>query len=531
MLSLALFSVAEAAVIQVPGDHGLIQDAINASVDGDEVVIAPGEYFETDLDFGGRSITVRGSDPSDMDVVLNTIIDADSLGAVFHFQNAEGRTSTVSGLTITGASGSWNEGGGVLCDNGARPTISSCVIWGNYGGGGIKSQGGAMPLVEACMVTANEHEAGVYAYAGSVHLLRTEVFANEDYGVYIRSMADADTAIIEECDISYNGDDGVYVFSYSNATLERSLIRGNHGEGVNINGHSSGIFRDCTMTGNHNSGVMIDSNDEKGELYNCVLSGNGSSKYDAGLRLGNSTVLVEHCVFYDNYAPSTNSGGPIYATQGSHTTVRNSILWGNEPAAIQKNGPDYLSVTFCDLESGEADGIGNFSSDPHFRAPESGDFHLMSAECGDAYTSPAIDRGRPSDFDAGSGCDLGLGTIRADLGLYGGANAPCDLALALSDAPARITRGETLSYRVSLANPCADVLSFDRVQIDYRGPASASQPLTFDPAVALGGGDEVESVLSIPVPTAAPTGDYTVTASVELEGTALSEDSFVVTVD
>ncbi len=51
-----------------------IQTAIDNAVNADEVVVAPGTYFET-IDFLGRAITVRSTDPTDPATVAATIID------------------------------------------------------------------------------------------------------------------------------------------------------------------------------------------------------------------------------------------------------------------------------------------------------------------------------------------------------------------------------------------------------------------------------------------------------------------------
>ena len=51
-------TAAQAAIINVPGDQPNIQAGINAANRFDEVVVAPGTYFE-DIDFLGKAITVR----------------------------------------------------------------------------------------------------------------------------------------------------------------------------------------------------------------------------------------------------------------------------------------------------------------------------------------------------------------------------------------------------------------------------------------------------------------------------------------
>ena len=44
-LVLMLYCSAQADIINVPGDHASIQAAINAAVNGDEIIVAPGTYL------------------------------------------------------------------------------------------------------------------------------------------------------------------------------------------------------------------------------------------------------------------------------------------------------------------------------------------------------------------------------------------------------------------------------------------------------------------------------------------------------
>ena len=76
---LVAVSTAQAAIINVPGDEPTIQAAIIAAMNGDEIIVAEGEYFEN-INFLGKAITVRSSDPLDPMVVANTIING---GGVF----------------------------------------------------------------------------------------------------------------------------------------------------------------------------------------------------------------------------------------------------------------------------------------------------------------------------------------------------------------------------------------------------------------------------------------------------------------
>lgn len=130
---------ASAGVINVPADQPTIQDAINVAVSGaDEVVVAAGVYVEN-IDFLGKAITVRSTDPLDPAVVAATVIDGGGSGRVVTIDSGEGAGSVLNGLTVTNGSASTGAGVYVLD---SVPTIANCVIESNVAtgsGGGLFS--------------------------------------------------------------------------------------------------------------------------------------------------------------------------------------------------------------------------------------------------------------------------------------------------------------------------------------------------------------------------------------------------------
>ena len=109
---LLLTATCTAEVLNVPsGEFASIQQAINLSVNNDTIIVAPGRYFEN-INFLGKAITVRSSDPNDPNIVAITIIDGNrpedvNFASVVTFKTGETSASSIEGFTITGGTGSW----------------------------------------------------------------------------------------------------------------------------------------------------------------------------------------------------------------------------------------------------------------------------------------------------------------------------------------------------------------------------------------------------------------------------------------
>ncbi len=130
----AVGSVSAQVTRHVPADYATIQDAIDASVNGDTVLIAPGTYFEN-IDFVGKAITVRGAAGPEV-----TLIDGQNQGTVVVFQNNETSTSVLMDVTILHGRGADAFGFGFVAKPGgihvfcASPIIRNCIIRNNEGG-------------------------------------------------------------------------------------------------------------------------------------------------------------------------------------------------------------------------------------------------------------------------------------------------------------------------------------------------------------------------------------------------------------
>jgi hypothetical protein len=138
ILMLVITATSSATVINIPADWPTIQQGIDASSDGDTVLVQPGTYYEN-INFNGHNI-VLGSlflTTGDTSYIDQTVIDGDSAGTVVVFENGESATSVLTGFTVQ--NGYSYNGGGIYC-NQSHPTILYNDVIDNYAlssGGGI----------------------------------------------------------------------------------------------------------------------------------------------------------------------------------------------------------------------------------------------------------------------------------------------------------------------------------------------------------------------------------------------------------
>lgn len=163
---LSLNLTAEAVIINVPAQHSTIQAAINASSDGDTVLVQPDTYFENVI-FRGKNIVLTSKfyQNNDYSIIGSTIINGstpafpDTASCVLIIDN-EDSTTVLQGFTLTGGSGTkwtdehgaglFREGGGVLVAY-SSPVIQHNIISGNHAiEGGVFSTGGGGMRIGDC---------------------------------------------------------------------------------------------------------------------------------------------------------------------------------------------------------------------------------------------------------------------------------------------------------------------------------------------------------------------------------------------
>jgi hypothetical protein len=140
-----------ARTINIPSDYENIQDGIDASFDGDTVLVQQGIYREN-INFAGRNIILCSkflinTDTSSID---STIIDGNFYGTAVSFTNHEDSMAALIGFTImNGRSGT---GGGILCNQSSPRILWNIISYnsssGWYGGAGIFCDSLSNPAIQ-----------------------------------------------------------------------------------------------------------------------------------------------------------------------------------------------------------------------------------------------------------------------------------------------------------------------------------------------------------------------------------------------
>jgi len=364
-LLFSFFTLLGAATLKVPEDYSTIQEALNASSNGDTVLVASGTYYEN-INFRGKNILLTSYYIFDEDIsyISNTIINGsqpvypDTASCVL-IVSGEDSTAVLQGFTLTGGTGTkwidehgagtYVEGGGILITL-SSPKIKNNLIIENDAirvGAGITSAGGG----------------GIRVGDGNPHIINNVIMSNS--GMYGGGIVLNYTGAVVRNNIIYNNTvyqavTGVPTFGGGGIWVLEKF------------GTTPRIIENNTIVGNSSSGV-----------------GSGAAGKGGGVLIWGTTVQAE-----------------------------NNIIWGNtqtigEQIVLLTGG--ILNLTYSLIEGGWA-GTGNIDANPNFELTE---FYLSDS-------SACIDAGDPDPIfndpegDPGLGKWPSKGTIRNDMGAYGG---------------------------------------------------------------------------------------------------------------
>jgi len=303
--------------VTVPDKYPTIQEAIDAAEDGDEIVVDVGVYREN-IDFRGKNITLRSTDPDDPAVVDSTIIDGGNAGAVVSFRSGETEEAVLSGFTIT-------RGGGLLISGGSSPLITKNIIEDNSAevGAGIAIFDSSPTILENTITGNSGFWGGGLHVEESSPLIEGNIIQRNsaEYGSGIVIYSNASPTIINNT-ISENSADqlggGVAIAGKSTPSLEGNTIIDNSGErggGLYIE-DSEPVVENNTISGNRaaNGGglFLVNSMSTALIIIGNEIADNLASFAGAGLYMEGSTPTIEDNILIDNLAERLGGGLAVY---------------------------------------------------------------------------------------------------------------------------------------------------------------------------------------------------------------------------
>ena len=356
-----------ATTIHVPADQPTIQAGINAANNGDTVLVSPGTYYEN-INFNGKAITVKSaSGPA------ATIINGQQLNPVVTFSTNEGRTSVLSGFTLTNGYGTFNagyEGGGILI-NGASPTIRQNVITLNAAcssGMGIGTNSGS-PLIQNNIIQGNI-QSGCSGGSGGG-------------GIYLSGTATGQSAqivgnlIVGNSDYSFSG--GIAAWGATQLSISYNVISDNLGGGVFLDNNTSAVTLIQNLITSNTYGPGISWYSEPAVVVSNTIAGNAAPYNSNGSEISASgmdnLLSVEN-----NLLISTGSWSAVSC--GSYNTSAPPVFSNNDAFSADASAYDVTCPTLTGSN-------GNISVDPLFVALLSDNYRIQSG-------SPAIDAGSNS---------------------------------------------------------------------------------------------------------------------------------------
>jgi len=432
-LVLIVVSLSNANTIKVPEDFSTIQAAINASTNGDTVLVASGTYYEN-INFKGKNIVLTSyyGITGNASYIKNTIINGstptnpDTASCVLII-SGEDSSAVLQGFTLTGGKGTkWPDehGAGIYVEGGgifitvSSPTIKYNLIVNNEAinspAGTISAGGGAIRCGD-----------------GSPHIINNVILNNA--GMY----------------------GGGIVLNYcSEALIANNIINSNH------------VYQAVTGRQTFGGGGIwtyesLPGNDLPNLIINNTIIGNSSNTNGCGIRIWDANVLISNNIVWNNYQKNNEQ---------INITSSNTVI-------------EYNNVEY------EIEGTGNISLQPLFADSS---FYLNdNSPCIDAGNPDVKYYDNEDPNSSGNALLPSKGTIRNDMGAYGG---PMSLLFSEFSSSHLYTPDENnfgltlpnepITLSVSIVNVGSSVLLVDSASVVQNNSIIGIQnnfPLSIDP--------------------------------------------------
>lgn len=254
----------------VPDDYPTIQGAIDASSNGDTIVVRAGLYFEN-IDFVGKAIHLKSEMGPEVTVIDGGNPSNPDFGSVVTFQSGEAADSILDGFTLTNGSGTgsgWTYGGGIYCRDNSSPIITNNTITANsviYAGGGIYYYSSSPTI------TNNTFSGNTASFGGGISCEFAHYSAIENNRIIGNSADDggglhiwyySSPTIMNNTILGNSADSGggIYILENSEPTVKNTILWGNEFDEIHVSGGCAVTVRYSDIKGGWSGAGNIDAN-------------------------------------------------------------------------------------------------------------------------------------------------------------------------------------------------------------------------------------------------------------------------------
>jgi len=313
-LCIGTVSRSEVLVVQPDGsgDFPTIQDAVDASTDGDVIELGSGTFRGTgnrDINYHGKPITVRSQTGAPGDCIIDCEGSSSARHRGFHF-GVGNPGASLEGITIT--NGFSEVGGGISCGSQSVARLADCRIIGNF----ATDKGGGLDLfhsevtMENCVVSNNTASGEEGQGVGGGILCSGSLVAR---GCLISG------------NVSHSGG-GLWSFDCEVQVIDSEVQD-------NLADYNAGIS--C------NTGTV--------DVLRTTFQRNVASLENAGMWLHNlDGASVVGSIFANNVCDTGSTGGLAVARAGD-ATIESCLFYANQGSAVSSNGQSHLDIANCTI--------------------------------------------------------------------------------------------------------------------------------------------------------------------------------------